>query len=54
MEEVEESYTTYTALRESLAAALDKPFTRVDLRSLLPDWERLDTETGSWGRVSRR
>ena len=42
MEEVEESYTTYTALRESLAAALDKPFTRVDLRSLLPDWERLD------------
>ena len=48
MEEVEESYT---ALRERLAAALDKPFTRVDLRSLLPDWEWKDPETGSWDGV---
>ncbi|EOD08820.1 hypothetical protein EMIHUDRAFT_217086 [Emiliania huxleyi CCMP1516] len=48
MEEVEESYT---ALRERLAAALDKPFTRVDLGSLLPGWEWQDPETGSWDGV---
>ena len=48
MEEVEENYT---ALRERLAAALDKPFTRVDLGSLLPGWEWQDPETGSWDGV---
>ena len=46
--EVEESYT---ALRERMAAALDKPFTRLDLSSLLPGWEWQDPETGSWDGV---